>query len=666
MAINKSKQNVFSYRHLVALFLILLSGLFIRGIYHVQHVHEPDYNSPILDPQLNDYWARALVSGDWTVPPHADNPEIRESPYGRPPGYPWLLGGIYAVSGSSYHGPRILQFFMGMLLIPLLYLLGSRLFDVKTGLVTAALMAVYWGNPYFEGELNSPVWECALLVGIFLLFLKHIQSGKKSLLFCTGLLCGISLLFRPNLLMVLFFMALYLLGQGFVDKLPLRRVVLKMIMLLLAVSLPVVPVLIRNWMVSGELVFISYYGGVNAYIGNNPHSDGVSPTIPDLDEMAGMESWNCFNYPELVRGLGERLDQPDLSFADASSWFYKKAMRFLLEHPLKATAMTLKKAWYFWGPHTISDSKVVFFEKRNSRLLRFLPGFTLVAALALTGFLLLLKSRKDLDRRHGLLLVFIVSYFFSILPFFMSERYRFPVMPFLLPLAAVALVQVENALREKNFQGLAAPLLLIAGAVILLGAELYPYTPNEATWYLHRGFAYAGKGQQQEALQEFEKALEVDPAQGEAMLQIGYLHAAMGDRDQALARYLQALEVKPENPYVLNNLGYEYYLRGDYPKACSYFEAAIERRPRYTRPYYNLGNALLKMDQAKEALKTFEHILIVDPEDRLVHLNLGHTFAALDQVDKAREHYERYLQYWPESEEAQEGLRRLSLPESTP
>ncbi|MBP8128304.1 MAG: hypothetical protein KA184_01900, partial [Candidatus Hydrogenedentes bacterium] len=72
------------WREKVLIVCIFLMALALRAGYLVELRQSPDFDSPVLDPQLNDYWARAMVSGDWTPPAHAPDPELRAAPFGRP------------------------------------------------------------------------------------------------------------------------------------------------------------------------------------------------------------------------------------------------------------------------------------------------------------------------------------------------------------------------------------------------------------------------------------------------------------------------------------------------------------------------------------------------------------------------------------------------------
>src|SRR5262245_13957330 len=100
---------------LVPLAAILLVGPVLRAPYLRRIVHLPDFQSPLADPAFHDYWARGLWSGEWAPPVGESDPRIRETPFQRPPGYPYFLAGVYALTGGSYTGARVVQMAWGLL-----------------------------------------------------------------------------------------------------------------------------------------------------------------------------------------------------------------------------------------------------------------------------------------------------------------------------------------------------------------------------------------------------------------------------------------------------------------------------------------------------------------------------------------------------------------------
>src|SRR6185436_3183701 len=113
----------------IALAVILLAGAGLRASYLREIVDTPEFTSPLADPAFHDYWARAILSGDWSPPSGEENPRIAEVPYQRPPGYPYFLALAYALTGKSYLGARIVQMIAGVGTAVLAFFLGRALFS---------------------------------------------------------------------------------------------------------------------------------------------------------------------------------------------------------------------------------------------------------------------------------------------------------------------------------------------------------------------------------------------------------------------------------------------------------------------------------------------------------------------------------------------------------
>ena len=137
----------------MVLSLILLTGLVLRLIYLRENMNQPEFAHPAVDAAYHDYWARGLAGMGWMVPDGYPEPRIRSLPYFRPPGYPYLLGVVYLISGGSYLAPRIAQILLGLLGIAAAFIFARKWYGDRMALVLAGLMAVYWSFIYFEGEL---------------------------------------------------------------------------------------------------------------------------------------------------------------------------------------------------------------------------------------------------------------------------------------------------------------------------------------------------------------------------------------------------------------------------------------------------------------------------------------------------------------------------------
>ena len=666
-------QSSLSPAALIFIVLVLLVAAGTRLVY-LQHLRNaPDFASPVLDPQLNDYWARALVTGDWTPPPGANDPLVRTTPYGRPPGYPWFLAGVYRLFGLDPIAPRLAQMALGLLTIFLSWLIAWRLYGAWAGGTAALLLACTWPLPYFEGELNSPALECACLaIMVAGIALPGRHRYRWISLVLAGLAAGWLVITRPNALVPVALAAGWLAwtaeGHGGITgrhHAAGRGRFLSAAVFCAGVLLCVGPVVIRNRVVGGEWTPISYYGGVNLYIGNHPDSTGDRPRIPDIKQISGWEGWNCFDYPHMLKGLAERQGL-DGSFGSASRWFAARALENWWHYPGKMLRLTWRKALLFWGPAIVSDSKEVALERQQDPWLSLMPGFPLVAGVGLVGMVLAPWSRRCRDhpgmpafpRGEGLLVLLVLGYFLSVLPFFMAERYRVPVMVPLALLAGGAVERFRGALRTRNIQWAVWTIVLLAAGVTLTHLPLAAYEPDEARWHFHRGIALLDTGRPVAAVVELQCAVSRDPAHTWSWLYLASAYEQMGRLEDALAACRRAVDLS-DWPDAWNNLGWILYRQRRLDEAEQALLEATRRNPGYRKAWENLTRVRLEkgdLDGAEMAARQVSRLAPADPD---AWNNLGWTLQARGRLDEARAAYERAMALDPAHAAARSNLERL-------
>jgi 4-amino-4-deoxy-L-arabinose transferase-like glycosyltransferase len=559
---------------IIILAAILVLGAGLRGLYLAEIVKQPDFANPGIDASYHDYWARALITGDWSKPKLYPDPMIESTPYFRAPGYPYFLALVYAVSGSSYLWARLAQMLLGLASVLLAFKLGKRWFGSGIGLVFAGLMAVYGGFIYFEGELLEPVLLVALalaLVYALSLWAEKI-SFKRSL--AVGLLLGLYALVRPNILpfgAVALAWAWWIVrgkqGPGAFKKAALG--------LILGTLLMVLPATVRNYLVADDLVLIASSGGINLYIGNNSLSDGFTACPPN------MPRWTSHDYPRIVEDLSRQMGRP-LKQSEASALFSKAAVKFMVDNPGRTLKLIIKKALLFWGPLEVGNEKEDELERKASRVLGRIPlTFPLVLSLAVLGAGMLIgeaRSRApkkefggiDLKRRRQvfvLIVLFIAVYFLGYLPFFVAGRFRVPIIPFLLLLSAVGLARVGGFLARKDFRSISywAFLWLIAYGLAL--TNFAGYRANVAGWHYGEGTAWLTAGHEEKAIRHFRSAIRVNPEYADAYVNLGIALRNQGKTDEAIEAYREAIRIRPNIPEAHNYLAVALYFKGGYAEA---------------------------------------------------------------------------------------------------
>jgi tetratricopeptide (TPR) repeat protein len=603
---------------LLILSVILLTGLFLRISYLLEIIKSPDFTVPMVDAAYHDYWARGLANGSWAVPNNRSDPQIRSTPYLRPPGYPYFLALVYFLSGSSFLAVRIVQIGLGLVNCVLAFILGRSLFGPRhagVGLILAGLMSVYWAFIFFEGELLGTVLVifCALLLMNSLCLWTDKFTYTRGI--ASGILCGLFALVRPNILLFVPVVLLWAwwLARRRNDGRRFHKVALGF---LVSVVITIAPVTLRNYLVANDFVLICSNGGVTLYIGNNEESDCANPIIPGLQQLTGMDKWGCFEYPQIVSGVARAMGRP-MKHSEVSSYFAKKAIYYICKHPLKSLKLTAKKAALFWGPMEVSDNKELLCVKQQSKILRYIPGFPVVVSSALVGLVLLIFNFKiwrirkksspvEVQKQFEmslLIALFIGIYFISFLPFIITARYRVPIIPFLLLFGAYGAYEIVRYILSRNFRRAACWAVVWIILYTLATRQFVSYNVNPARWHYYMAGAYLAKGQIDPAIKEYRKAVQVVPTSAWAH---NYLAGALMRKDnlyEATEYYYKALQIKPDFLTARFNLGIALYKQGKTSEAIDHWMKLIQLDPYNANAHNYLGLAFFKLGNINEAIK---------------------------------------------------------------
>jgi len=151
---------------------------------------------------------------------------------------------------------------------------------------------------------------------------------------------------------------------------------------------------------------------------------------------------------------------------------------------------------------------------------------------------------------------------------------------------------------------------------------------------------YHRNGDIQQAQRQYQRILQVEPSQPEALHALGVIAFQLKKYDTASNLIGNAIENKPNVPQFHYNLGLVFILLKREEKAIQVFEKAIEINPDYAEAYYNLGLALKKQRQFEKAVLNFKHVMKLTPDDADAYYNLGNTYEALDRYEAAVENYQ--------------------------
>jgi Flp pilus assembly protein TadD len=109
-------------------------------------------------------------------------------------------------------------------------------------------------------------------------------------------------------------------------------------------------------------------------------------------------------------------------------------------------------------------------------------------------------------------------------------------------------------------------------------SALLPEHPNNPTVHLWLGVLENAKGNDKGAIEHFQKVVDTDPNNPQALNNLAYLLARQGNQLPAALRYAQrAQALAPDNPEYADTLGWVLYQQGLYSPALMQLEHAVSR-----------------------------------------------------------------------------------------
>lgn len=206
------------------------------------------------------------------------------------------------------------------------------------------------------------------------------------------------------------------------------------------------------------------------------------------------------------------------------------------------------------------------------------------------------------------------------------------------------------------------PPWLITGFVCLsLFAACTPAPPRDISSeeYVRSGRAYTRVGEYDMAIQEFNEAIRLDPAQAGTYISRGNTYSNKGDHDRAIQDYDKAIRLDPNYAIAYYNRGNAYRRTGDYDRAIQDYNEAIRLDPAYVRAYNNRGDAHRHKGDYDRAIQDHTAALRIKPDYVMAFNFRGNAYRRKGLYDRAIADYDRAIRLKPEGDYAYQSLAWL-------
>lgn len=171
---------------------------------------------------------------------------------------------------------------------------------------------------------------------------------------------------------------------------------------------------------------------------------------------------------------------------------------------------------------------------------------------------------------------------------------------------------------------------------------------RNALAYVDRGILLATReGQIENAIADFDRALELVPDNIDTLVLRSDLYSALGEHARAVADLDRAVDLSPSNARLLNYRGLLRARRGERTQAVADYSAAIAIDNRFVDAMINRAALYSIAGEADKALADLDTALVLSPRNALAAYNRGYVHFAKREFDKAIEDYSLALEIAP-------------------
>ena len=188
------------------------------------------------------------------------------------------------------------------------------------------------------------------------------------------------------------------------------------------------------------------------------------------------------------------------------------------------------------------------------------------------------------------------------------------------------------------------------GALLRKLGDAATFSPQLlARIYGNRGVAYRNLGQYQQAIEDFDRALVLDPTYAWAYGNRGITYRSSKNYERALADFDTAISLD-------DHLDWIYVARGDVLRHLGRYERAIEDcnraiilDPTYAQAYGSRGRVYRILGEYAQAIEDFKRAIALDPERAWFYAQQGENYRDVQQFELAIEAYNQAIALAPES-----------------
>ncbi len=564
-------------------FLIFLFAYIIRLLVnYILTIYYPFYSHPGSDVIYYNNWAQEIVYYNW----------IGRDVFWGMPLYPYFLAILYSITFSNPYLIRIIHILIGAVNCSLTYLVASKIFDKKVGVLAGVLVAINFTLICYDCLMMPVGLNIFLSLSVIYFLLHREKMQKKREWFFLGIVIGLAALGDGK--MLLFALGIIVYFFAFYRHKGHRYALRVLVPLVLGIFIILSGVGLRNKLIGGDWVWISAQSGLSFFVGNNPDANGV------------------FNNPPFIRPDHKGQDEDQriiastyagrlLTPSEVSYFWFKKGINYILSSPISYSRLLLKKFLLFFTDTELAyDMDMLFLRDWKNKM--DINPFTILCYLAMIGMLFIGPKYKE----SVFINIMILSQLVFTLIFFLTNKHRAAILPFLIMYEACALLWSAEQIRNRR-------LFKIGCIAMSFFVFVLIFKPQQVS----------------SSMIDFLKSSKECVVYGKRK-----------DYNKAIDACNKALSIRPYDTNTLYNLANIYLSNSEFAKAEQYYKRVLDINPYQVDAMYNLAYICKQKADYDHALRLYKYILTLR-EEIDVHYQLASIYRMLGRCDKAKQHYLR-------------------------
>jgi len=158
---------------------------------------------------------------------------------------------------------------------------------------------------------------------------------------------------------------------------------------------------------------------------------------------------------------------------------------------------------------------------------------------------------------------------------------------------------------------------------------------NLAIVFGNRGLGYYNKGQYDQAIQDFDQSLKIDPNYEKSYMNRGNSYLNKQQYDRALRDYDQYVRLKPNDPDGYSNRAITYARKEQYDLALQEYGHVIRLKPNSFEAYGDRGNLYYDKHEYERAIADYTKAIAINPQNSAMYVDRGDAYTRLKDYDRA-------------------------------